>query len=103
MQAWVLDALPGEVRSGEMGNQDRPADLITALLRMPLPLPSRQALISRLEEQGFSTAVATWAAMNLTPFQGDPSSLVWGFDLNGIAEMYRWAWGPGRRKSEGRR
>ena len=42
VQAWVLDALPGEVRSSEMGGQDRPADLITALRRTPLPIPSRQ-------------------------------------------------------------
>ncbi|GAB4813895.1 hypothetical protein N2152v2_000941 [Parachlorella kessleri] len=89
VRAWVLDALPGEVRSGEMGKADRPADLITSLRRTPLPLPSRAALISQLEEQGFSTGVAAWAATNLQPFQGDPGKLTWGFDLEGIHEMYR--------------
>lgn len=89
VKAWVLDALPGEVRSGEMGQQDRPADLITALRRTPLPIPSRQALISQLESQGFSNAVAVWAAMNLTPFNGDSSKLTWSFDLEGISQMYR--------------
>lgn len=31
MQVWVLDTLPGDVRSGDMGGADRPADLITLL------------------------------------------------------------------------
>jgi hypothetical protein len=31
VQVWVLDALPGEVRSGDMGGADRPADLISTL------------------------------------------------------------------------
>ena len=31
LQVWVLDALPGEVRSGDMGGADRPADLISTL------------------------------------------------------------------------
>lgn len=53
------------------------------------PPPSLQHLIGRLQEQGFSQAVAAWAAMNLTPFNGDPGRLTWGFDLEGIAQMYR--------------
>lgn len=89
VRVWVLDALPGEVRSGEMGGQDRPADLITCLRRTPLPLPSRSALVADLERQGFSSPVAMWASTNLVPHAGDPSRLVWSFDLDGIAEMYR--------------
>lgn len=60
------------------------------------PLP--QDLIARLEGQGFSAAVAAWAAMNLVPFNGDSSKLVWGFDLDGISQMYRCVRvGSGRR------
>ena len=90
VQVWALDSLPGEVRSGEMGATDRPVDLITTLLRTPLPLPSRQDLISRLESAGFSAPVAAWAASNLAPL--DPSDrsrgFVWSFDLDGISKMY---------------
>jgi pimeloyl-ACP methyl ester carboxylesterase len=90
VRVWVLDALPGEVRSGEMGAADRPADLITTLRAAPLPLPSRAALITRLERAGFSPPVAAWAATNLAPVTpGDPGAgLGWAFDLEGIAQMY---------------
>lgn len=87
-QVWVLDALPGEVRSGDMGGADRPADLISTLQQLPLPLPSRHWLISRLEEAGFSRQVAAWAATNLTPLAGG-GGLGWSFDLSGIAQMFR--------------
>lgn len=87
-QVWVLDALPGEVRSGDMGGADRPADLISTLQQVALPVPSRHWLISRLEEAGFSRQVAAWAATNLTPLAGG-GGLGWSFDLAGIAQMFR--------------
>ena len=91
VQVWVLDALPGEVRSGEMGQTDRPADLISTLLTMPLPIRDRPSLISYLERAGFSPAVAAWTASSLTPVSPTDRSqgFVWSFDLQGIAEMYR--------------
>lgn len=87
VKVWVLDALPGEVRSGEMGAQDRPADLITTLQSIRLPVSSRSALISFLEGRGFSAGVATWAASSLVSAPG--GGLVWSFDLPGIAQMYK--------------
>jgi hypothetical protein len=91
VRVWVLDALPGEVRSGEMGATDRPADLITTLLATPLPVADRNSLVTRLEHAGFSTAVSVWAASNLTPLspQDRSQGYVWSFNLEGIAEMYR--------------
>lgn len=91
VQVWVLDALPGEVRSGEMGQRDRPADLITTLVSTPLPIPDRAYLISCLDRAGFSAPVAAWTASNLTPVDPNDKSqgLTWAFDLHGIAEMYR--------------
>jgi pimeloyl-ACP methyl ester carboxylesterase len=90
VKVWSLDSLPGEVRSGEMGATDRPADLITTLLRTQLPIASRDSLISRLEQCGFSSPVAAWAASNLTPFdpQNRSRGFTWSFDLDGIAQMY---------------
>jgi pimeloyl-ACP methyl ester carboxylesterase len=90
VSVWSLDSLPGEVRSGEMGATDRPADLITTLLRTQLPIANRDALISRLEHCGFSSPVSAWAASNLTPLDSQDRSrgFVWSFDLDGIAQMY---------------
>lgn len=91
VRVWSLDSLPGEVRSGEMGATDRPADLITTLLRTQLPIPSRDSLVSRLEQCGFSSPVAAWAASNLTPLDASDRSrgFIWSFDLDGIAQMYK--------------
>ena len=57
LKVWVLDALPGEVRSGDMGGADRPADLISTLQGIPLPVPSRHWLVGHLESTGFSRQV----------------------------------------------
>lgn len=87
----MLDALPGEVRSGDMGGADRPADLISTLQQVPLPVPSRNWLVGHLEAAGFSAQVSAWAATNLAAQAGGSSSsgLGWGFDLAGIAQMFR--------------
>ena len=86
----MLDALPGEVRSGDMGGADRPADLISTLQQVPLPVPSRNWLIGHLEAAGFSRQVSAWAATNLAA-QAGGGGLGWGFDLAGISQMFRWA------------
>jgi hypothetical protein len=98
VQVWVLDALPGEVRSGDMGGADRPADLISTLQQVPLPVPSRNWLIGHLEAAGFSRQVSAWAATNLAAAAaGSSGGLSWGFDLAGIAQMFRWAASSSRR------
>lgn len=90
VQVWVLDALPGEVRSADMGGNDRPADLISTLQQVPLPVPSRHWLIAHLEAAGFSRQVSAWAATNLAARQpAAGGGLGWGFDLSGIAQMFR--------------
>ena len=88
VKVWVLDALPGEVRSAEMGAQDRPEDLITTLRRVRLPLRSRNELVQSLEKSGFSSGVAAWAATNLQPLQ-EGAGLTWKVDLEAIQRMYR--------------
>ena len=71
VQVWVLDALPGEVRSGERGGQDHPADLIAALQQLPMPIPNRSHLQNYLVQRGFSLQIARWASTNLRPLHGD--------------------------------
>ena len=90
----MLDALPGEVRSGDMGSAaggagaDRPADLISTLQACPLPVPSRNWLVAHLEAGGFSRQVATWASSNLVPLPAPHAGMGWGFDLAGIKQMF---------------
>lgn len=94
MQVWVLDTLPGSVKAGTPvpGTalvQDHPRDLIAALRAMPLPVRSRLHCIETLLAQGFSDTIARWVATNLRPVSGRFSNtFVWGFNLEGIAEMY---------------
>jgi len=71
LQVWVLDALPGEVRTGGRETQDHPAALIAHLQQMPMPLPNRTALQNDLLNAGFSLTVARWASTNLRPLNGD--------------------------------
>lgn len=71
VQVWVLDALPGEVRTGGRETQDHPAALIAHLQHIPLPLPNRTALQNNLLDNGFSLTVARWASTNLRPLNGD--------------------------------
>ncbi|GMH36557.1 hypothetical protein BSKO_04425 [Bryopsis sp. KO-2023] len=90
VQAWVLDALPGEVRSGEEGRRDHPFDLIQTLKGMVLPVPSRSHLIDNLVHAGYSKGVASWMTTNLRPMGGaNGRALTFTFDLDGVEEMYR--------------
>lgn len=90
VQAWVLDALPGQVRAGEAGRKDHPFDLIQSLKRMVLPVPSRSHLINKLTATGFSRGVASWMTTNLRPINGATGrNLTFTFDLDGVEEMYR--------------
>lgn len=87
---WALDSLPGEVRGGLPGTKDRPADLISTLMRTPMPISSKGDLIAKLQVGGFSDAVVAWAASSLRPLdpQNRTRDLEWAFDLDGVANMY---------------
>lgn len=94
VQVWVLDSLPGEVRSGDGdgGMSDHPARLIECLRSMPLPIESRKQVVQALMQAGFSSTISNWAATNLRPIDsraGPASPLTWTFDLDGIKDMYR--------------
>jgi pimeloyl-ACP methyl ester carboxylesterase len=89
-QVWVLDTLPGEVRAGGGvdGATDHPGNLIAALQSLPMPIPSRAALIDALTTRGFSLPVARWMTTNLRPHEAGGGALTWSFDLAGIADLY---------------
>lgn len=88
----MLDTLPGEVRAGDVGGKDHPAQLIAALQRMPAVIPNRSAVLDHLSQHGFSLPIARWMTTNLRPAAGpahvSSSGLRWGFDLDGVADMY---------------
>lgn len=87
VKVWVLDALPGEIRSAEMGGQDRPEDLISALRHYTLPVRTKSDLMTWLTAHGgFSQGIAQWAATNLAPNPG--GGFVWKVDLEAIHRMY---------------
>lgn len=90
VKVWVLDATPGKVRPGGHG-EDHPAELISFLRRMPEKVSSKQHVMDALAQEGFSKEVAQWVVTNLRTrsLPGLPSSFSWGFDLDGISEMYR--------------
>lgn len=90
VQVWVLDTLPGEVRAGGGvdGATDHPGNLIAALQSLPMPIPSRAALIDALTTRGFSLPVARWMTTNLRPHEAGGGALTWSFDLAGIADLY---------------
>ena len=54
---------------------------------MPLPVADKQQLVAHLTERGFSRGVAQWTATNLERTHPG-GGLQWGFDLDGIKEMY---------------
>lgn len=99
-QMWVLDALPGPDPLGAggggacsppAGSADpaaRPEALMAALRTAPLPTTHRRFVTAHLERAGFPPHVAAWAAQNLAP--DGRGRLCWGFDLDGIEQMYRW-------------
>jgi pimeloyl-ACP methyl ester carboxylesterase len=89
VKVWVLDALPGEVRSAEMGGQDRPEDLISALRHYPLPVQRKSDIMTWLTANGgFSQGIAQWAATNLMPNPSGAGGFVWKVDLEAIHRMY---------------
>ncbi|KAL5982865.1 hypothetical protein ACLOJK_016943 [Asimina triloba] len=90
VKVWVLDATPGKVRPGGDG-EDHPAELIAFLSSMPMQVSSKREVVQALVQEGFSHDIAQWVVTNLrqTGSHGSSSSLSWGFDLKGIAEMYK--------------
>jgi len=86
VEVWVLDTVPGQVDPAGPSRQDHPADLIAHCMAVPAPIPSRTYLVDYLTSSGFSQPIARWMTTNLRPCDG---GLEWGFDLDGIQQMYK--------------
>lgn len=80
---WVLDAFPGAWH----GAADDDAEVIAvmgALDAIPVPLASREEVVERLTQRGFSMGLARWMTTNL---QRTDDGYVWRFDLAAAREM----------------
>lgn len=63
--------------------------VLRAILRVPLPIASRDTLYKALaEHKGVSRETALWLGSGLHPLQGS-SSFTWGFDRDAAVELYR--------------
>ena len=86
----MLDTLPGNIRAGaDEERKDHPADIISALQRLQLPLADRRSVLAYLSERGVSEHIGKWICTNLRPMVEGRKELVWSFDLGGIAQMYQ--------------
>lgn len=84
--AVIVDSPPGTRTFGEHREEiDR---VVAAIRAVPLPVPSRRALVEQLRAAGLSDPIAQWMTTNLEP---DPSStdggLRWKFQLGAIPAM----------------
>jgi esterase len=86
----ILDALPGPMGPLELGGTDKSVvAVIEHLLKVPMPIKSRNYLKTFLLELGFSTTMAGWMTTNLQPALGDHGGFVWRFNLPAIPFMLR--------------
>ena len=79
-QAWILDTPPGPRRT-EGAEVER---VLAAVSDVPMPIPSRSALVDALRRRGLSEAIALWMTTNLKPAV---AGLDWRFRLEAIPEM----------------
>eukprot|EP00744_Colponema_vietnamica_P020610 GILI01029314.1.p1 GENE.GILI01029314.1~~GILI01029314.1.p1 ORF type:complete len:305 (+),score=40.75 GILI01029314.1:43-915(+) len=85
---WVLDSNPGKVELlHETGDDDSVPRLLRQLSSVPMPLPSRQALITELTNRGFSERTAVWMTSNVTRCT-KTHQLSWRFDLPVVKELF---------------
>lgn len=80
LQVWVLDSPLGET-NGVNGQHSDTDKVITEILAIPLPVPSREWLYSYMTSRGYSTAIQQWLGSNLIGTRG---GFKWAFDISGV-------------------
>jgi esterase len=84
VQAWVLDSIPGPLPAAAAEDSEI-ARVIAAVRRVPVPAPSRRAVVEHLmRESGMSSGLSEWMATNLKREGQDYS---WLFDIDAIEEL----------------
>jgi esterase len=84
VQAWVLDSVPGRLPVAAAEDSEI-ARVIAAVRAVPVPAPSRRAVIEHLmRESGLSSGLSEWMATNL---KRDGEQYSWLFDIDAIEEL----------------
>ncbi|GKV38900.1 hypothetical protein SLEP1_g46755 [Rubroshorea leprosula] len=82
-QLWVLDSVPGEVKTE---NSDGEVEKVLQTLQsLPSSLPSRRWLVNHMMELGFSKSLSEWIGSNLKK-SGEQET--WAFNLEGAIQMF---------------
>eukprot|EP00624_Nannochloropsis_granulata_P007665 evm.model.NODE_8941_length_7211_cov_36.003605.1 len=91
-QTWVFDSLPTAVDRDKAIGENSVWDIIEKLGQVPLPQPSKEALVSMLiEEKRIPSTIAHWLMTSLkrVPHEGGAQGgLVWTFDLEVIRALF---------------
>lgn len=84
-QVWLLDAPIGGLHpASDAGASSDVAAVIAAVRSVPLPVPSRAALVEALRQRGLDEPICRWMTTNLRP---SGQGLAWRFALDAIPEM----------------
>ncbi|XP_031258341.1 protein ABHD11-like [Pistacia vera] len=82
-QLWVLDSVPGEVKSE---NSDGEVEKVLQTLQsLPSQVPSRKWLVNHMINLGFSKSLSEWIGSNLKK-SGEHET--WAFNLEGAVQMF---------------
>lgn len=88
-QIWVLDSTPEAFRSATS-----PLDVLNAMRRVPMPQPSRTAVVQALKAQGQPEDIAQWLSTNvevsakkLNGEDSGDSGYRWRFDFDGLEAL----------------
>jgi pimeloyl-ACP methyl ester carboxylesterase len=101
-RVWVLDAVPGPAGPA-VDPTHEVARVIADLRRVPMPIASRDELVSSIKSKGYSDELAGWMTTNLERVEG---GFAWRFDLDAIEallddygreDLWPWLEGPGPR------
>ncbi|KAG6556915.1 hypothetical protein Mapa_001330 [Marchantia paleacea] len=84
-QLWILDSVPGKV---PIRNSEGEVELVlSTILSLPDPLPSRRWLMNRMLEKGFSKSLSDWLGSNLKG-TGSGEEMTWVFNPKEAQEMF---------------
>ncbi|KAK3166043.1 hypothetical protein QOZ80_1AG0040810 [Eleusine coracana subsp. coracana] len=82
-QLWVLDSVPGEVKTD---NSDGEVEkVLQTLASLPSSLPSRKWVVDHMLSLGFSKSLSEWIGSNL---KKDNEHVTWAFDLQAAIDMF---------------
>lgn len=87
---WALDSTVG---TDAVGQGNEVAEVIARAHALPIPAPSREAVVQHFTDAGFGLMLARWMTTNVRRrvpgTDGQPGGFTWRFDLDAIEAMLR--------------